>query len=185
MNRLLSNDLSIIVNIQYGIGFEFVEGKVEIETTIFDRTRKSRAVPASRNRINFYEEFIWKIDRTTLKQSRTTNDIVKVECFTTPDIFYGHVYRRQRIGHVIIKLKEFQIIGRDWDQNVLVRGYKLKGSGSNCELRMVLIIQENIDISYSKKLKNVVGIENTKNHFNNGKKSLEYDKQGNKTLMHL
>ncbi|XP_022160572.1 uncharacterized protein LOC111026749 [Myzus persicae] len=154
MNKLQSDDLNAIVNIQYGIGFELIEGQIEIEITVFNETKKSKSLSACRNRINFYEELIWKIDKTTLKYSRSTNAIVKVECFrTTEKVFYGNVYRRQRIGHVIIKLKEFQIIGRNWDQDVSIRSYKLLGTSRYIELVIVLIIQEDLEFEDSKDVK--------------------------------
>lgn len=183
MNRLQSNDLNVIVNIQYGIGFEFIDGKIEIETTIFNETQKSRAVSAGRNRINFYEEFIWEIDRITLKYRRTTNELVKFECFTTPEMCFGNINRRQRIGHIIIKLKEFQVIGRDWDQCVSVRGYKLQGSHSSYELRVVLIIQEdNIDFKNSKEYKKNTRFNGKPNNFINEKhQPLEVNREGKLT----
>lgn len=183
MNRLQSNDLSVIVNIQYGIGFEFIDGKVEIETTIFNKTQKSRAVPAGRNRINFYEEFIWETDRVTLKHSRTTNEVVKFECFTTPEMCFGNINRRQRIGHIIIKLKEFQVLGRDWDQCVSIRGYKLQGSHSSYELRIVLIIQDGLDMKNpNKEHKKNTKFNGKQNNFINEKyNSSEVNKEGKST----
>ncbi|XP_026817440.1 uncharacterized protein LOC113556594 [Rhopalosiphum maidis] len=175
MNKLLSDDLNAIVNIQYGIGFELIEGQIQIETTVFNETKKSKIMPACRSRINFYEEFIWKIDKTTLKYSRSTNAIVKVECFRTPEkICFGNVYRRQRIGHVIIKLKEFQIIGRNWDQNISIRGYKLLGNSRYIELVIVLIIQEDIEFENYTDFKKCSKFNNKE--INTTKQSLELNK---------
>lgn len=177
MNKLQSDDLSAIVNIQYGIGFDLIEGQIEIETTVFNETKKSKCVPAFRNRINFYEEFMWKIDKTTLKYSRSTNAIVKIECFRTPHkILFGNVHRRQRIGHVIIKLKEFQIIGRSWDQNVSFRSYKLLGSSKYIELIIVLIIQEDIEFENSNNFKKYSRF-NTRSYTT--KQPLKLNKHGN------
>lgn len=179
MNRLQSNNLNIIVNIQYGIGFEFIDGKVEVETTILNKTQKSRAIYASRNRINFYEEFMWEIDKTTLKYCRTINEIAKFECFTTPELCFGNINRRQRIGHIIIKLKEFQLIGRDWDQCISVKGYKLQGSNSHYELQIVLIIQEELDLENDKIFKKNTGFNSNQSNLNEKHQSLEDNKQGN------
>lgn len=182
MNKLQSDDLNAIVNIQYGIGFELIEGQIEIETTVFNETKKSKSLPARRNRINFYEEFIWKIDKTTLKYSRSTNAFVKVECFRIPEkIFYGNVYRRQRIGHVIIKLKEFQIIGRNWDQNISYRGYTLLGISKYIELVFVLIIQEDIEFENSNDFKKSSAFNNKE--INTTKQPLELNKYGNYNLI--
>lgn len=178
MNKLLANNLNVIVNIQYGIGFELIEGKIEIEITIFNKTQKSRSVLANRNRINFYEEFIWKIDRPTLKYCRTTNEIVKIECFTTPDICYGNIYRRQRIGHLVVKLKEFQVIGRDFNQCISTRSYKLQGSNNYYALRIVLIIQEDLGFENYKQSKTNLGF-NYNSNFTNGIQSLGLDQHGN------
>ncbi|XP_025198342.1 uncharacterized protein LOC112596775 [Melanaphis sacchari] len=175
MNKLQSDDLYTIVNIQYGIGFELIEGQIEIEITVFNETKKSKTMSACRNRINFYEEFIWKIDKTTLKYSRSTNAIVKVECFRTPEkICFGNIYRRQRIGHVIIKLKEFQIIGRNWDQSISVRGYKLLGTSRYIELVIVLIIQEDIEFENHTDFKKCSKFNNKE--INSKKRSLELNK---------
>jgi len=179
MHKLQSNNLNVIVNIQYGIGFDLVEGEIEIETTIFNKTQISRIVPASRNRVNFYEEFIWKVDKTTLKYYRSSNEMLKIECFTTPSIIFGNIYRRQRIGHIIIKLKEFQIIGHDWDQSISVRSYRLQGSSNNYELRIVLIIQEDLEnLENSRTYKKTLGLD--KKYYNNTteNQSLELYKQG-------
>lgn len=161
MNNLQSNDLNIIVNIQYGLGFQLVDGKIEIETTFFNRVHRSKIVSASRNRINFFEEFLWKIDKNTLKYCKTTNEMVKLECFKTPDICHENtMYRRQRIGHTMIKLNEFQIIGRDWDQNgVSPRSYKLFGSSSNYEFLIILTIQNGIDLDCSRSIKKKLGYD--------------------------
>lgn len=179
MNKLQSNDLSVIVNIQYAVGFELIEGKVEIETTILNKTQKTRPIAANRNRLNFDEEFIWKVDKNRLKYCRTANEMVKIECFTTLDICYGNVYRRQRIGHVIIKLKEFQIVGRDWDQRISVRGFKLQGTNTFYELRVILVIQDDMELEYCRKIKKDMEIDKKKSKFIYGKQSLEPDKQGN------
>lgn len=161
MNNLQSNDLNIIVNIQYGIGFQLVEGKVEIEITFFNRVHRSKIVSASRNRINFYEEFLWKIDKNTLKYCKTTNEMVKLECFKIPYICYENtIYRRQRIGHTMIKLNEFQFIGRDWDQNgISPRSYKLFGSSNNYEFLIILTIQDRIDSDNSRNIKKRLGYD--------------------------
>lgn len=176
MNKLKSDNLSIIVNIQYGTGFELTEGKVEIETTILDETKKTRIVPGNRNRINFFEEFLWKIDKSKLKYCRTCNEVAKIECFITPDICYGRIYRRQRLGHIVIRLKEFQIIGRDWDQNISVRGYKLQGTSNHYELRVILIIQED-NLENTSTCKKNLEINNKEHHLKNEK--LGVDKRGN------
>lgn len=182
MNKLQSNDLSIIVYIQYAVGFELIEQEIEIETTILNKTQKSRPIAANRNRLNFGEEFIWKVDKNRLKQCRTTNEMVKIECFTTLNICYGNVYRRKRIGHIIIKLKEFQIIGRDWDQSISVRGFKLRGTNSYYELGLILIIQEDMELDNCGKYRNDMEINKNKIKFKNEKQLLESNKQGNLTF---
>lgn len=179
MYRLLATDLNVLVNIQYGIGFEFIVGNVEIETKIFNVSKKSKIVPANKNRINFNEDFIWKIDRKTLKHYLTTNEIIKIECFTTPNSCYGNIYRRQRIGYVIIKLKECQIIGRDWDQSVSIRNYKLQGSSKHYQLRIVLIIQEHQDFQNSTSNNKVLNYANKESNSRNEKLPLKVKKQGN------
>lgn len=73
MNKFQSNDLNVIVNIQYGIGFELIKGKIGIETKFFNRAHRSKIVPANKNRINLNEEFLWRIDKNTLKYCQTTN----------------------------------------------------------------------------------------------------------------
>ncbi|VVC26773.1 Hypothetical protein CINCED_3A017685 [Cinara cedri] len=178
MYRLLANDLNVLVKIQYGIGFEFIIGNVEVETTIFNITKKSKVVSANKNRINFNEEFIWKIDRNTLKYYLTTNEVIKIECFTTPDICFGNIFRRQRIGHTIIRLKECQIIGRDWNQSISIRPYKLQGSSKYYQLQIILIIQEhhNLDLrsrTNNKKLKTA----DTESNCTSEKPLLEVNKQ--------
>lgn len=182
MNKLQSDDLNTIVNIQYGIGFELIEGQIEIEITVFNETKKSKTMPACRNRINFYEEFMWKIDKATLKYGRSTNAVVKVECFrTTEKICFGNIYKRQRIGHVIIKLKEFQIIGRNWDQSISIRGYKLLGTSRYIELVIVLIIQEdNLEFENFTDFKK--GSKFNNKEINTTKQSLELNKHGNYNL---
>lgn len=182
MNKLKSDNLSIIINIQYGTGFELTEGKVEIETTILDETKKTRIVSANRNRINFFEEFIWKIDKAKLKQCRTCNEVTKIECFTTSDLCYGRIYRRQRLGHLLIRLKEFQIIGRDWDQKVSVRSYKLQGTNNYYELRIILIIQED-DLENTITCKKSLEINNKEQYFKAEKYSLGVDKKGNRKII--
>lgn len=179
MNRLQSNDLCIIVSIQYAIGFELIDGKIEIETTIFNKTQVSRVVPAIGNRINIFEDFIWKTDKKTIKYCRTNNEIVKIECFIIPEYYHGNICRRKRIGQLIIKLRDFQIIGRDWEQDVSIRGYKLQGSKSYYELRLILIIQEDIDFIYSTKQKNRVVYNNKACNSNDGKQQIECYKRGN------
>lgn len=150
MYRLLGNNLNVLVNIQYGIGFELIKGNVEIETTIFNITKKSKVVPAHKNKIIFKEKFIWNIDRNKLKNDRTTNQGIKIECFTTPDIRYGNILYRKRIGYTIIKLKEIQIIVRDWDQDLTIKHYKLQGSSKYYQLGIVIIIQEQHDLDFDR-----------------------------------
>lgn len=140
MNKLHSNDINVIVTIQYGIGFGLTEGKIGVETTFLNRIHKSKTVPASRNRINFYEEFIWTIDKNTFKHWREKNEVVKIECFKIPDICNGNRNWRQRIGLVTIKLNEFKIIRRDWDQSLSARSYKLCGTSRNYLFRIILVI---------------------------------------------
>ncbi|KAF0767565.1 kinetochore protein SLK19-like isoform X2 [Aphis craccivora] len=177
MNKLQSDDLNAIVNIQYGIGFELIEGQIEIEITVFNETKKSKTMPACRNRINFYEEFMWKIDKATLKYGRSTNAIVKIECFrTTEKICFGNIYKRQRIGHVIIKLKEFQIIGRNWDQSISIRGYKLLGTNRYIELVIVLIIQED-NLEFENFIDFKKGPKFNNKEINTTKQSSELNKQ--------
>lgn len=179
MNKLQSNNLNVIVNIQYGIGFELVEGAIEIETTIFNKTQLSQIVPACRNRVNFYKEFIWNVDKAILKYYRSTNEFLKIECFTTPAIVYGNICRRQRIGLLLIRLKEFQIIGRDWDQTISFRGYKLQGSSNYYELRILLIIQEDLDnFKRSRCIEKKQRFNNNKYNFENRNPLLKLDKQG-------
>lgn len=178
MNKLQSNNLNVIVNIQYGIGFELVEGNVEIEITIFNKTQRSQIVLAGRNRISFNEEFIWGIDKTKLKYYRSTNELVKIECFTTPAIVYGNICRRQRLGLMVIKLKEFQIIGRDWIQIISPRSYKFQGSSSYYELRMILIIQEDLEnLGKSKNIKKKLGTNDKDTDFSFQSETLERCKQ--------
>lgn len=179
MYRLLANDLNVLVNIKYGIGFEFIVGNVQIVTTIFNVSKKSKIVSGNKNRINFNEEFIWEIDRKTLKHYLTTNEIIKIECFTTPNNFNGSIYRRQRIGHAIIRLKECQIIGRDWDQSVSTRSYKLQGSSKYYVLRIILIIQEHQDFQNSTTNNKVLNYANKESNSRNEKLSLKVNKQGN------
>lgn len=149
-----SNLKCVIVNVQYGIGFALIDGKIDIETTLFNTTYRSKILPAGRNRINFNEEFSWSVDRDTLKYCRTANEMFKLECFITPDVCYGNMNWRQRIGYTMIKLNEFQVIGRDWDQSVASRNFKLNGSSSNCAFLMDLIIQDESDLDGSRKNKN-------------------------------
>lgn len=179
MNKLQCNDLNMIVYIQYAVGFDMIEGEIEIETTIFNKTQKSRPVAANRSRLNFDEEFIWKVDKNRLKHCRTTNEMVKIECFTTLSIIYGNVYRRKRIGHVIIKLKEFQIIGRDWDQSISVRGFKLQGTSGYYELRVILVIQDDTDLNSCEKFKKQIEINKKQKEIINENQVLEPEKQGN------
>lgn len=153
MNKFQSNDLNVLVNIKYGIGFQLIKGKIGIETTFFNRTHRSKIVPANKNRINFNEEFLWTIDKNTLKYCQTTNEMVKVECFKMSGI-YGNIYQpRQRIGHIMIKLQEFQMIGPGWDlSSVPLRRYKLYGSNRNYTFLIILIIQDGLYSNDSRKI---------------------------------
>lgn len=181
MYKIQSNSLNVIVNIQYAIGFELVEGMVEIEVSIFNQTQRSRTVDGGRNRLNFHEQFVWNIDKANLKYCLSINEIAKIECFTTPDITYGHIYRKQRIGHVIIKLKEFQILGRVWDQNICVRGYKIQGCSGHYEIRILSIIQEDVVSDISRKINdnNYSRLNSSVSNVKNVKQSITDKKQGN------
>lgn len=179
MNKLQSINLNVIVNIQYGIGFELVEGNIEVEVTIFNKTQRSQIVPASRNRISFNEEFIWGTDKAKLKYYRSINELVKIECFTTPAFVYGNICRRQRLGLMIIKLKEFQIIGHDWIQTISPRSYKFLGSSSYYELRMILIIQEDLEsLGNLKTIKKKIGTNDKESNFSFQNETSERCKQG-------
>lgn len=179
MYRLLAKDLNVLVDIQYGLGFGLLLGNVEIETTIFKKTRKSKAVPANKNRINFNQQFIWKIDRDRLKYNLTTNENIKIECFTTPYIPYENILGRQRIGYAIIRLKDCQIIGRDWDQDISMKSYNLQGSSKSYVLQIILVIQEHQDLECSRTDDQNLKIVNKENNSINENTLIKVDKQGN------
>lgn len=170
MNNLGSNSLDVIVNIQYGIGFELVEGQVEIEIKLLNKTQKSRTVSANHNRINFNEGFIWNVDRALLKNYRSANGFVKIECFKAPTIVYGNICQRQRIGLTVIKLKEFQVIGRDWDQCIAERSYELRGNRGHYKVIVILVIKGDIENPSFRNNKN--------NNFQIVNQPLQFDKTG-------
>lgn len=180
MNNLRSNDLDVIVNVQYGIGFELVEGRVEIEIKFLNETQKSRTVSANQNRIDFNEGFVWNVDRALLKDHRSANGFVKIECFTAPTVVFGNICQRQRIGRAVIKLKEFQVIGRDWDQCVAERSYDLRGCRGRYQLLVILVIQGHVEnLECSRKISKNPMFNNDKNNsFKVVNQPLRFDKTG-------
>ncbi|CAH1403481.1 unnamed protein product [Nezara viridula] len=115
----------VVVEIKEGNGFTFLTNPVVVVASFNGIQLETKEILPS-NCPQFDSELIWQADTKYLRRLRTANTALKLECFT---FINNHKQnsRRDRIGYVLLNLKEAQIVTNDEHKSVSETRHRLLG----------------------------------------------------------
>ncbi|XP_014259329.1 centrosomal protein of 120 kDa-like isoform X2 [Cimex lectularius] len=141
MDTLASCLLQVVLEIKEGNGFGFLSNPLVIVAALSGNKLESAQINSS-----IYPQFdtqlLWQTDKKYLRRLRTGNTALKIECF---NVINEH--KRDRLGYILLNLKEAQIIPRGSGIPVLETWHRLLGlrneaKAHNPELLLIFKIEE-------------------------------------------
>uniref|UniRef100_A0A0A9X7I2 DUF3668 domain-containing protein n=5 Tax=Lygus hesperus TaxID=30085 RepID=A0A0A9X7I2_LYGHE len=127
MDNLLSSSLQVVLEIKEGSGFSFLTSPLIVVAALNGSKLESAEIRPASSPL-FDTQLLWQTDKKYLRRLRTGNTALKIECFSVIN-----EHKRDRLGYILLNLKEAQIIPKDSGIAALETWHKLLGLRSEAK----------------------------------------------------
>jgi len=127
----------VILQIISAYGFGLIKGSVVVYATLMNKKLQSRSIPINNSELKFTSNIIWYLDNATLKKFKMASTSIKIEFYHIP---VNESSPSEKLGYLIMKLKEAQTIDPLSNDRIESRSYKLIGS-KNCNYNLTLSLR--------------------------------------------
>ncbi|BES88043.1 Hypothetical protein NTJ_00849 [Nesidiocoris tenuis] len=107
MDSLVGSSLQVVLEIKEGSGFSFLNHPL-IVVAALNGSKLESSVIKPENCPQFDTQLLWQSEKKYLRRLRTGNTALKIECFA---VIKDN--KRDRLGYILLNLKEAQIIPRN------------------------------------------------------------------------
>ncbi|XP_075235719.1 centrosomal protein of 120 kDa-like [Lycorma delicatula] len=140
----LTRSVHLILGVREGHGFGLLNCPLVVVAGLDGHRLETDIIPPSSDP-TFAIELVWEADLKNIRRLRQANTPVKIECFSVINS-----QKRDRIGYILLSLKQAQIIPEGKKINVVESWHKLLGVRSemkalNPEMLLTLRIEDHLE----------------------------------------